>query len=974
MLSIKDLSSSNEAGKYYAKADYYTKGEDNVDIHSNWLGKGAALLGLEGSVDPETFKSILEGNLPNGQQLGRMLGGKFVHKPGWDLTFSAPKSVSILALIGGDNDLMQAHHIAVREALEYMESNVLRSQTTTDEGRAYYDIPNAVVAQFTHTTNRTQDPQLHTHNVVMNAGSVDGSDWRSIYSRDIYHQKMLLGLVYRSKLAELTKELGYTPVWDKESGTFELNEIRQDHIDEFSQRRSEIKSYAEEHDLNTAEEMAEAATRTRASKKNIPTQEIINSWDNRARELGVNFEALVEDTNKKRNDPELHPKQPLGSSDQAVISENEDNVSTASTESVSSKGGAYEQVKMARDILAHYDQAFSAEALLQASLKFAGGSFSLKQVVAAQEQLVKENVLIPSMVEKGMFTTPEAINRELNILDNIERGKGKYESFANSTQIASIEDAMNFTKSQSKSFNDIANTKDKFMALQGFAGTGKTYLTRPISTLAQANGYEVIGMAPNGSQAETLGNELGIASQTVKSFLVQAERDKLNLTGKQLWVVDETTLLNGRDTEALVKLATENKNTRVLFIGDKKQLSSIEAGRVFSTMLKGGISYTTNNDIIRQHDQDYLGAVQAFTRGQIREAFSKLEPYIHEHESAQDRFKYFVSEYMEHFDRTGKLPMAVVPNKQGEYKLSEMIRAEMRDRGVITGEDKKLNALVPSKVDGPQKMHSQFYSPGMVVKFNKRFENLPMARGDYLTIVKVEGDDLVLSPRNQIDDKEKHIRFNPSLYSMKESDLTAYKEVPINIAVGDNIVWKSKNNRENLLNGSTGQIKEIKQSVMTVDFGKRGIREVDLEHDDNKQFQHNYTQTAFNAQGATDDKNMLMAESWRRNLVTQPSFYVGISRGKLELSVYTDNRSELEAGVIQRNGKNTEGVEHLTKYQAMQLRTPELQHRSFLDAIGLGDKDKFRTYEHDKVFHEPVKNSHEDHKTTLNKPQHEKSR
>jgi len=979
MMSIGNITSAKGAAKYYTKADYYSKEEPNVDIKSNWYGKGAELLGLSGEVDMKMFSKLLEGNLPNGENLGRMLGGEFVHKPGWDLTLGAPKSVSLLVLLGGDKSLLEAHHIAVKEAMDYIEQHVLVSQTMTDEGHAFVEVPNALMGQFTHSTNREQEPHLHTHNVVMNAAATNEEQWRSVYSRPIYNNKMLAGLVYKSKLAELSKELGYTPNWDSEKGTFELNEISPEIIRANSQRRISIENYAKEHGLETAEEMAEAAMKTRAPKKDTPTKEIVENWERVAKEQGVDFEKIVADTSKNRKTLEIDKDVDLNTqpTDKSTTSEPESYTSKPSNDEAVKV--AYNQLMLARDILAHHEQAFSNTELLERALSYSKGNFSIKDILIAKSILIEEKHLIPSVSQEEMFTTKEAVNRELNILDNIERGKNKFSPFADEKKISHIEDAMSFTESQSKSFGDIVRTHDKFMGLQGYAGTGKTYLTKPISEIASSEGYKVRGMAPNGRQAETLGNELEVNAQTVKSFLIQAENNDIKLSGKQLWIVDESTLLNAKDTESLVRIANQNKKVRVLFVGDGRQLGSIEAGRMFSTMMKGGMSYTTNNDIIRQQDKDYLGAVQAFTRGEIKDAFSKLEKFTHEIPNEHSRFLAFADEYMNHFDKTGKLPLAVIPNKNGATTLDLILRERMRDRGIIKGSDKEIHSLIPAKVDGPQKSHAQFYSEGMVVKFNKKFEGLPLLRGEYFKIGSIKGETMHMEIRDETGALKRSFEFNPSKYKLKESDLTAYKEKPIKIAVGEKIVWKNKDTKNKILNGYEGTIKYLKGKDMVVDFGKRGERNLNLEKEESKHFQHNYSQTAFNAQGATSNKNMMMAESWRRNLVTQPSMYVGVSRGKYELSVYTDNKKKLEQGVIQRNGKNSEGVEHLTSYQAKQLREPEQQHKTFLDAIGLGNKDKFKTFEHKDVFHQPKPfeqtHTEKEHKSNVtHKPQHEKSR
>jgi conjugative relaxase-like TrwC/TraI family protein len=980
MLSIGNISSAKGAAKYYTRADYYSKEEPNVDIKSSWYGKGAESLGLSGEVDMEMFSKLLQGNLPNGENLGRMLGGEFVHKPGWDLTFGAPKSVSLLVLLGGDKALLESHHLAVKEALDYIEKHVLVSQTMTDEGHAFIDVPNALIGQFTHSTNREQEPHLHTHNVVMNAASTNDEQWRSVYSRPIYNNKMLAGLVYKSKLAELSKELGYTPNWDNEKGTFELNEVSPEILRANSQRRINIENYADKHGLETPEEMAEATMKTRSPKKDIPTKDVVENWERVANEQGIDFEKIVSEKIKLRNDKfEIDKVSESDFSDNNKFSTENSESNTSKVNTKDALKDAYNQLMLARDILAHHEQAFTNTELLEKALSYSKGNFTVEDLLIAKNRMIEEKHLLPSAAKDEMFTTKEAVNRELNILDNIERGKNKFSPFADEKNISLIEDAMTFSESQSKSFGDIVRSNDKYIGLQGFAGTGKTYLTKPISEVSKSEGYTVRGMAPNGRQAETLGNELEINAQTVKSFLVQAENNDIKLSGKQLWIVDESTLLNAKDTESLVKIANQNKNVRVLFVGDGKQLGSIEAGRMFGTMMKGGMSHTTNNDIQRQQDKDYLGAVQAFTRGEIKDAFVKLEKFTHEIPDEHNRFISFADEYMDHFDKTGKIPLAVIPNKNGETTLAGIIRDRMRDRGIIKGADKEIKSLIPAKVDGPQKSHAQFYSEGMIVKFNKKFEGLPLAKGEYFKIGSIKGETMQMEVHDESGNMKRSFEFNPSKYKLKESDLTAYKEKPIKIAEGDKIVWKDKNSKDKILNGYEGTIKSIEGKDMVVDFGKKGERKLNIDKEESKHFQHNYSQTAFSAQGATSNKNMMMAESWRRNLVTQPAMYVGVSRGKFELSVYTDNKKKLEQGVIQRNGKNSEGVEHVTSYQAKQLREPEKQHRTFFDAIGLGSKDKFKTFDHADVFHQqkPLEHAHteKEHKSSVShKPQHEKSR
>ncbi|WP_045764095.1 MobF family relaxase, partial [Xanthomonas albilineans] len=178
MLSHKVLTRSdlNDVGRYYGDAedDYYTKDLDA----SAWQGKGAERLGLAGDVDRERFQQLLAGQIKPGIEISRSaIRDDAKERIGIDLTFSAPKSVSIQALVGGDDRLIRAHEEAVAVTLEHAET--LAQARIKHNGRAaVVDTGNLVIAKFRHETSRLQDPQLHTHAVVMNLTRRGDGQWR----------------------------------------------------------------------------------------------------------------------------------------------------------------------------------------------------------------------------------------------------------------------------------------------------------------------------------------------------------------------------------------------------------------------------------------------------------------------------------------------------------------------------------------------------------------------------------------------------------------------------------------------------------------------------------------------------------------------------------------------------------------------------------------------------------------------------
>jgi conjugative relaxase-like TrwC/TraI family protein len=173
MLSIANVSNSAGASAYYEQADdYYTADRSP----SAWSGKAAEELGLEGAVKPEDFRAMLDGRLPSGEQLHHSGAGR---RGGTDLTFSAPKSVSIQLLVGGDKRLLQAHETAVARALDHAET-LAACRVTADGLTTRQTTGNLAVAQFRHDLSRAADPQLHTHCVTLNVTQRQDGQWRAL--------------------------------------------------------------------------------------------------------------------------------------------------------------------------------------------------------------------------------------------------------------------------------------------------------------------------------------------------------------------------------------------------------------------------------------------------------------------------------------------------------------------------------------------------------------------------------------------------------------------------------------------------------------------------------------------------------------------------------------------------------------------------------------------------------------------------
>ncbi|MKV95313.1 conjugative relaxase, partial [Salmonella enterica subsp. enterica] len=242
MLSISSI--KGDAGYYSHEDNYYASGS----LDSRWMGEGAEKLGLKGEVASADMDAVRQGRLPDGSDLSRMVDGVNKHRSGYDLTFSAPKSVSVMALVGEDRRFIEAHNRAVAVVMKEVEQLV--SARITQEGKTETVLTGSMVAAlYNHDTSRDLDPQVHTHALVFNATFAD-EKWRSLasdtrmktgFSENLYATKIALGNLYRSALREDIESMGFETVAAGKHGLWELKDVP---VDIFSSRSQAIREAA----------------------------------------------------------------------------------------------------------------------------------------------------------------------------------------------------------------------------------------------------------------------------------------------------------------------------------------------------------------------------------------------------------------------------------------------------------------------------------------------------------------------------------------------------------------------------------------------------------------------------------------------------------------------------------------------------------------------------------------------------------
>lgn len=238
MHSIASVRSSSGAADYFANDNYYS-----ADEHAEagvWGGEGARALGLEGQVERDAFEGILNGKLPDGEMVGQVEGRRL----GLDLTFSMPKSASILALVSGDRRILDAHLAAVKSTMSQLVEKQFAESRNYERSRSGepQKTGNLVYALFAHDTSRALDPQGHIHAVVANLTRDAKGTWKALWNGEIWKNNTTIGQFYHAAFRAQLQKLGYETQAAGKHGSFEIKGVPAEVIKAFSTRTTEIEA------------------------------------------------------------------------------------------------------------------------------------------------------------------------------------------------------------------------------------------------------------------------------------------------------------------------------------------------------------------------------------------------------------------------------------------------------------------------------------------------------------------------------------------------------------------------------------------------------------------------------------------------------------------------------------------------------------------------------------------------------------
>jgi len=927
---------ANGALKYHqeSKDNYYQKEGDLGE----WQGEGAAALGLSGAINEKDLENILWGRDKDGNELvqARLNEDGDRIRAGLDLTFNAPKSVSIayeLALGSGNEELAKAilgaHNEIVDQKMGSFEK-LLQSRETLEGETKVVTTGKMVAAKFTHFISRpvehesgevTVDPQLHTHAVLMNMTQLENGEWRAIETRDIYDNYMNLGKEYRVDLAAKLSELGFeVEITDQDKAFFEIKLTGEKEKDEkiieaMSQRAKEVKETAE----GLKEEMPNA------SESELKQHA---AWQSRTWKDGnLDRRQIVEDNIRRAEEYGLTP----------------DMIKTKEAEKLSGQERE-ELIKLhlqnAIEVLEESTSVFNTHDLLSTA-----GALGMRHGIDTQEYLPylpKNQELVD--LSKGYFTTKTILANEKELIEAVKETNAE-KAFENTLSKKEIKERLErynegqkyaLNKGQMESVELILNSKEQIIGIQGDAGTGKTSMLKALNSIKNTD-TKIIGLSYTGKAAKeielkteaermALSSEImeqsGIQSRTVSSFLAGIENGKIKTEDykNSIIIVDESSFLGTKNASKLVSFVKES-GAKIVNMGDKKQMKSPNAGDPFRLLMEYAEMKTANMDeVLRQETPELKHAVKLLNEYKAVEALEYLDKkgMIHElavNEEVNDKREAvrvaavdsLVTSYFDNSKNqlvigakeTSRDPLIFTSTNKTKDLINDQIHAQKVERGEIK-ELQTTTIRASTNLRPSQKLLAESYKEGHDIAFLKKeiqlTEELTLKKGDEFKVIapteqQIEENTLTLEDK----DGQKHT-IELSKHGQK---LETFYERELEIGEGSKIVFTKNDRKIGVQNGVTAEVKSIKNGQVTAKLTENG-KSVSFSLDNYQYIDNGYALTTHKSQGQTSGRVIAFLDS---NMQDFSSFYVATTRAAKHLEIYTDNKEQLANNIEAENIK-----------------------------------------------------------------------
>jgi conjugative relaxase-like TrwC/TraI family protein len=839
--------------------DYYEEGQR---VTGQWFGLGAERLGLTRKVGADAFLRLCENRHPvSGEILTQRLNTVRMNEAGdnaanrrifYDFTFSPPKSVSVAALVGADERILEAHAQAVRSAMKEFEAF---ATTRVRIGKANNDrsTGNFVAALFTHDTSRALDPHLHTHCIVFNA-TFDAVEkrWKALQNYELLRAKKFAENVYYHELARKLCGFGYE-IRNLVRGDFQIEGISEEICERFSKRHTQIDEAIK---TLLAEKPEYAGGDLMAMRRLIATAERVR----KQKEMSHEEQRALWNVQ-------------LSESERAALRE----LPNRSEKAVGNRMSIGESVQWAEDHLFDRNSVVLECQLWQQALERGRGeNFSVDEL----KKFTSRRPYIRNSERPAEVTLREVLLRELEIVQIVKDGVGNCRPLVEHSYPANPQ----LDEEQRLALDALLRSTNAVSLFRGGAGTGKSFVLRELVEQIQQAGRHVVVLALQRQQVVDMEKAEFPSPATVASILLKRE-----VIEGAVIVVDEAGQIGGRQMSELLLLALK-RNARVILSGDTRQHGAIEASDALLAIERhSGIKPVELHTIRRQNPalgrskkesskiRQYRKAVEVAAAGKLAESFERLDKMGavvscglgEQADKLADEYIRLTKE---------KASAVVVSQTWGEvHRINERMRDGLKGKGLLGANDVTVQVLDKLDLTNAQKRDKRFYPQDAVIVFNQKVRQTePGTTGKLMGIVRagvlaeVNGRGVIVS--NKMLDK---------------INVCLTREIPV--TQGDKLHLKANRNLASGARVTNGELVTVKSVFVD---GKIELADGRILDKNFREFLPGYAVTSYGSQGKTVDY-VLFSDSTVKAATSAQQWYVTISRGRRGIRIFTPDKEQL---------------------------------------------------------------------------------
>jgi conjugative relaxase-like TrwC/TraI family protein len=823
------------------KNDYWAEGEKQVQ--GEWIGEGARALGLEGTVANEPFDALRENRHPKtGEPLTVRDHANRVAF--FDIQLSAPKDVSVLAMVGGDDRIRDAFLESVKTTIAEMEryAAVRERRGNAANTEAYRLTQNFVGALFLHDASRDLDPQLHGHAVLANATwDAERQEWFALQPAEMLRASAYLRQVLYRELAGRMRSLGYEP-YEMNSKGFSIRGV--EHLRErYSKRTRHV------------QQLAEAFAIEKGRK---PSKREIEILVRGSREDKLTEVSTGEVRQRQRS--ELKPEESRALDDLVRVAKAQDprlqwSHGNAQTVLAASLRHVYERNSVVRE-----------GEVLNAALELHPDFYhwrELRQALDVNPDLIRSD---------GEITLRQIRREEESAVQRVRKGRNQRFRMGEAAQLP-----VTLTPGQTTAARAILDSRDFMTVLVGDAGTGKTTVLSAIERAhVAAGGQQFVSLAPTTRSRDAMVESGFAGADTVQRFLV-SEAMQVQAAGRVV-LVDEAGLLSTQQLDQVTKIASDMR-ARLLLVGDTKQHYSVRRGDAFRNVIKhSGTPVVRLAEVLRQRNEADRRFSRLLAAGSVAEAFEYADRRGLIRETTNDEAMF--TRAAEHYTGNrvkGIETMVVIPFWEEIERFNAQVRPALRRVGLLGEEEIEREAVQPLNWTEEQKVHWDQYQLGdrLLFAHDIRFYK----RGVAAEVIAIYPDGVQV--RGSTGREAKIGRKQRKAFDVGRRQM-------LSVSVGDRLLIRGKEENEGFANGDFKEVAQVDLAANRIVLTDGHVLPPDF-----AAWTYGHALTSYRSQGSTSEESILVLGDVALRALARRQFYVGNTRYRGAHAIYVSNKEEI---------------------------------------------------------------------------------